>query len=255
MKPQRYLAAAGFGSRRACERLILAGRVTLNNAPLTFNLDIGPGDDVRVDGQPVTVQDNRVYIALNKPVGMISDRGIPTEKSALDLVHMPERLFAVGRLDKDATGLLLLTNDGELAYRLTHPKFEHEKEYRVLVQGHPSAATLRRWREGLLLNNEMTAPAQVSIEVARNEPESAQQSPTAPSHVHDEPTNESWLRIVLHEGRKRQIKRVAKLLGHPVKQLIRVRIGVITLGDLEPGEWRRLTSEEVENLHLEIDAE
>lgn len=227
MKPQRFLAAAGYGSRRACEQLILAGRVILNGQPITFNMDIQPGDEVRVDGKRVTAEDEQVYVALHKPAGMISDRGIPHEKSALDLVELPQRLFSVGRLDKDATGLLLLTNDGELSYRLTHPRFEHEKEYRVLVEGHPDEATLQRWRAGLLLNGEMTAPARVTAEAAGGD---------------------TWLRIVLHEGRKRQIKRVAKLLGHPVKQLIRVRIGNILLGHLKAGEWRRLTAQEIEEL-------
>jgi 23S rRNA pseudouridine2605 synthase len=230
MKPQRYLAAAGFGSRRACEELIRAGRVSLNGKPLTFNLDIQPGDDVRVDGRRVQADEEMVYIALNKPAGTISDHSIPSEQSALDLVDVPQRLFAVGRLDKDATGLLLLTNDGELSYRLTHPSFEHEKEYRVQVEGRPSEATLQRWREGVELEGEMTAPARVWVE-----------SP-------DKGGEATWLRVVLHEGRKRQIKRVAKLLGHPVRQLIRVRIGSLHLGHLKPGQWRRLTQAEVDAL-------
>lgn len=239
MKPQRFLAAAGFGSRRACEKLILEGRVTVNGQPLTFNMGLQLGDDVRVDGKRVTAEDELVYIVLNKPVGMISDRGIPHEPSALDLVDTPQRLFAVGRLDKDATGLLLLTNDGELSYRLTHPRFEHEKEYRVLVEGRPNEAALRRWREGLELNGEMTAPAQVMIE----RPQGARRQPDG---------EDTWLRVILREGRKRQIKRVAKLLGHPVKQLIRVRIGNVQLGRLKPGEWRKLTQRELNALKRDI---
>jgi 23S rRNA pseudouridine2605 synthase len=192
---------------------------------------VQPDDDVRVDGKPVHTQDKTVYIALNKPAGYISDRGIPHEKSALDLVDVPQRLFAVGRLDKDATGLLLLTNDGELAYQLTHPRFEHEKEYRVLVEGHPSEATLMHWRNGVDLNGEMTAPALVH------------EGRETPSE-----TDGTWLCIILHEGRKRQIKRVAKQLGHPVKRLIRVRIGNIQLGNLQPGEWRWLTEREIADM-------
>jgi 23S rRNA pseudouridine2605 synthase len=226
VKPQRFLAAAGFGSRRACEKLILAGRVTVNGNLMTFNMDIGPEDCVQVDGKPVIANDEAVYIALNKPAGYISDRGIPHEKSALDLVQVPQRLFAVGRLDKDATGLLLLTNDGEIAFKLTHPSYEHEKEYRILVEGRPLERELQQWRTGLLLNGVMTAPARITID-------------------HEDQTSgildETWLCVVLHEGRKRQIKRVSKLLGHPVKQLERVRIGNILLGNLKPGEWRRLS--------------
>jgi 23S rRNA pseudouridine2605 synthase len=224
MKPQRFLASAGFGSRRACEQLILAGRVTINGEPLTFNIDVLPNDVIKVDNNIVGGDSELVYIALNKPVGYISDRGIPDARSALDLVKLPQRLFAVGRLDKDATGLLLLTNDGELGFHLTHPSFEHEKEYRVLVQGNPDENTLNRWREGLLLNGEMTAKAQIIVESRRSD--------------------DTWLRVILHEGRKRQIKRIAKLLGHPVKQLMRVRIGSLLLGDLQPGEWRQLTPKE-----------
>ncbi len=234
MKPQRYLAAAGFGSRRACEKLILAERVTINGQLLTFNMEVQPEDDVRVDGKPIHADEEVVYVALHKPAGYISDRGIPHEKSALDLVQLPQRLFSVGRLDKDATGLLLLTNDGEITYRLTHPRFEHEKEYHVLVEGRPTEKTLDLWRAGVDLNGEMTAPAQVNLE--RGAPAAA---------------DESWLRVILHEGRKRQVKRVAKLLGHPVKRLIRVRIGHIQLGNLKPGEWRRLTAREIAEMKQE----
>jgi cytidylate kinase len=141
-------------------------------------------------------------------------------------------LFSVGRLDKDATGLLLLTNDGDLAQRLTHPRYEHEKEYRVLVSGQPGAETLSRWQRGVELNGETTAPARV-------EPDGREGGDT-------------WLRVILREGRKRQIKRVAKLLGHPVLRLIRVRIGPIRLGALKPGQWRRLAEEEIRALRTAV---
>lgn len=238
MKPQRYLAAAGFGSRRACEKLILEQRVSINGQPLTFNMEVQPGDDVRVDGKSVRAEEGDVYIALHKPAGYISDRGIPHERSALDLVNVPQRLFSVGRLDKDATGLLLLTNDGELSYQLTHPRFEHEKEYRVLVEGKPDEEALNRWRAGVDLNGEMTAPAQVQVERS----------------LHNR-AGETWLRVILHEGRKRQVKRVAKQIGHPVKELIRVRIGNLRLGNLKPGEWRRLTDQEIARLKSGINVQ
>ncbi|MCL4504647.1 MAG: rRNA pseudouridine synthase [Chloroflexi bacterium] len=245
MKPQRFLAAAGFGSRRACEQLILQGRVAINGQVLTFNMDVNDNDDVRVDGRRVSANEELVYIAMNKPPGFISDRGTAHEKSALDLVDIPQRVFAVGRLDKDATGLLLLTNDGELAYRLTHPRFEHQKEYRVLVDGQPGRETLQRWSAGVMLNGEMTAPAQVEKEAVQPH-DKAKRHNVADGASADEPDETgTWLKVVLHEGRKRQIKRVAKLLGHPVKALIRVRIGNITLGELAPGQWRRLSAQEV----------
>jgi 23S rRNA pseudouridine2605 synthase len=147
-------------------------------------------------------------------------------------VNAPQRLFAVGRLDKDSRGLVLLTNDGEMAYQMTHPKFEHEKEYRALVEGVPNEDALRRWREGVMLEGETrkTAPCEVSV---------------TRTIAH----RQSWLRVVLREGRKRQIRRVAKLLGYPVVDLVRVRIGRITLGQLESGEWRALTRKEIDSLH------
>lgn len=235
MNAQRYLALAGIASRRKCGQLIKEGRVTVNGVRLTFGVQIHPDDEVRVDGQPVALPSELVYIALHKPAGLISDRGAPNTPSALDLVPSGDRLFAIGRLDKDATGLLLLTNDGELTQHLTHPRYEHEKEYRVLVHGTPTEDTLARWRCGVPIGQgdevEITAPAFVEID-------------------HSSPEG-TWLRVTLREGRKRQIKRVAKALGHPVLRLMRVRIGPITLGDLQPGRWRRLTREEVRQLRLQ----
>lgn len=232
MKPQRYLAAAGLGSRRACEELIKANRVTVDGGPLTFNMDLNGTEDIRVDGKPVAAQAPVIYIALNKPAGYISDRGVSDARSALDLVEAGARLFPVGRLDIDATGLLLLTNDGELAYTLTHPKYEHEKEYRVLVEGAPSDHALSQWRQGVLLDGDTrpTAPAKVKrIE-----------GPDVPGAT--------WLAVRLREGRKRQIKRVARAVGHPVLELQRIRIGTLLLGDLAPGKWRFLTPIEVASL-------
>lgn len=240
MNSQRYLALAGVGSRRTCGQLIKEGRVTVNGRPLTFGVEIQPGDDVRVDGRPVSPPGELIYIALHKPEGYISDRGVPGEKSALDLAPAGVRLFAVGRLDKDATGLLLLTNDGELAQRLTHPRYEHDKEYRVLVQGVPAPADLDRWRHGVPIGRgtdnadtlrEITAPARVQIERIEG--------------------GNTWLTVTLREGRKRQIKRVAKAIGHPVIRLIRVRIGPVNLGHLRAGEWRRLTDDEVRHLRAQ----
>ncbi|MBX7212778.1 MAG: rRNA pseudouridine synthase [Thermoflexales bacterium] len=232
MKPQRYLAVAGLGSRRACEALIKAGRVTRNGEQLTFNQDIGEGDDVRVDGAPVRAPSAPVYVALHKPAGLISDRGARGARSALDLVPGEARLFPVGRLDIDATGLLLLTNDGELALTLTHPRYEHDKEYRVLVDGVPGARALAHWRKGIILEGEErpTAPAKVEVLPEQRE------------------AGATWLSVTLHEGRKRQIKRVAKAVGHPVRRLIRVRIGPLKLGDLEPGKWRALAKDEIDAL-------
>jgi 23S rRNA pseudouridine2605 synthase len=229
---QKILAQAGYGARRKCEELIAAKRVTVNGKLAALGDQAEADDDIRVDGKPIARQEEKIYIALNKPPGISSDTSDARNKTVFDLVNAPQRLFAVGRLDKDSRGLVLLTNDGEMAYQMTHPKFEHEKEYRALVEGVPNEDALRRWREGVMLEGETrkTAPCEVSV---------------TRTIAH----RQSWLRIVLREGRKRQIRRVAKLLGYPVVDLVRVRIGRITLGQLESGEWRALTRKEIDSLH------
>lgn len=234
---QKFLAHAGYGARRKCEQLIAAGRVTVNGQTAQLGATISPGDDVRVDGQPIAPAEEKIYIALHKPVGYSSDLSDRRNKNMFELVHAPQRLFGVGRLDKDSSGLILLTNDGEFAYRLTHPSFEHEKEYHVLVQGHPSDEALRRWRDGVLLEGETTKTAPCRVEVmGKTLPRDAEEG--------------VWLRVVMHEGRKRQIRRTAKLLGHPVVALQRVRVGSVRLGALKSGQWRRLSEQEVRALLL-----
>jgi 23S rRNA pseudouridine2605 synthase len=238
MRLQKLLAAAGFGSRRACEDLIRAGRVTVNGAVPEMGYSSKPEDQIRVNGKLLNVPEKLVYIALHKPIGFISDLGSAEyNKSALDLVKVPQRLFPVGRLDKDSSGLLLLTNDGDLAYHLTHPKFEHEKEYWAWVDGAPSEHALRLWRTGVKLIGESEKTARCQVTVLSVVP--------APL-PHSE--GRTWLRIVLHEGRKRQIRRVGKQLGYPVVQLVRMRIGSLTLGALKSGQWRELTQTEVKKL-------
>ena len=236
MRLQQFLAQAGFGARRKCEQFIIAGRVSVNGHVAQLGQSVQPGETVRVDGKPVSASEAKVYLALHKPVGYSSDLSDPQAKTMFELIdttQVPQRLFAVGRLDKDSSGLILLTNDGDFAYRLTHPKFEHEKEYRVRVKGVPGEATLKQWRAGVLLDDETakTAPAKVSIAETQH--------------------GTSLLRVTMHEGRKRQIRRIAKLLGHPVVELVRVRVGGVLLGTLQSGKWRRLTREEVKALlHL-----
>ena len=228
---QKILARAGYGSRRACEDMIRRGRVTVNGRAAHLGQKADPDHDrIALDDKPVRAKRSRTYIALHKPRGVLSDEGdgsgsLPT---VLDMVPSPTRLFPVGRLDLRSEGLILLTNDGDLAYRLTHPSFAHEKEYRALVAGEPDEATLNKWRNGVFLDGRRTAPAEVSI-LSRAE-------------------GNSWLRIVLREGRKRQIRRVGAMLGHPVHRLIRVRIGPLKLGDLKPGRWRALTDKEIHAL-------
>ena len=228
---QKILSRAGFGSRRACEELIRQGRVAVDGQPAQLGQKADPDrDPITVDGQPIQVKKTRTYVALHKPRGVLSDEGDGTGRltSARDLVPLPGHLFPVGRLDLRSEGLILLTDDGALTHRLTHPRFEHEKEYRALVEGLPAESTLKKWREGVFLDGRLTAPAEVAV--LRRE------------------KDKTWLRIVLREGRKRQIRRVGAMLGCPVHRVIRVRIGSLRLGDLKPGEWRKLSDAEVRAL-------
>jgi 23S rRNA pseudouridine2605 synthase len=228
---QKVLARAGVASRRAAEELIQEGRVTVNRQVVTqLGVKVDPSrDEIRVDGQRVEVAPGRVYIMLNKPRGVLSVMEDPRGRRALaELVTVPGRLYPVGRLDATSEGLILLTDDGELAHLLTHPRYEQEKEYRVLVNGSPSEATLEAWQRGVLLDGEPTAPARVAV-IRREK-------------------NSTWMRIAMREGRKRQIRRVAALLGHPVRELRRVRLGPLVLGTLEAGQWRYLSPKEIEGL-------
>lgn len=228
---QKILARAGYGSRRSAEEVIAEGRVTVNGRVAELGTKADPlKDDIRVDGRAVRAPEPSVYVALHKPRGVLSDEGEPGahRRTVFDLVPVPGHLVPVGRLDLDSEGLVLLTDDGELANRLTHPRYEHPKEYRVLVEGRPEPQTLQRWQEGLYLEGRRTAPAEVTI--LRHS------------------GGQTWLRVVLREGRKRQIRRVAAILGHPVRRLIRVRIGPVELGELKPGQWRRLTGAELRAL-------
>ena len=228
---QKVLAHAGVASRRKAEELIRQGRVTVNGRVVTqLGTKVQPGrDEIRVDGRPLQAGAQRVYVMLNKPRGVLSVMKDERGRGSLgDLVQVPFRLFPVGRLDVTSEGLILLTDDGELANLLTHPRYEHEKEYMVLVNGHPSEQALEAWRHGVDLEGKRTAPAQV--ESVRRVGDS------------------TLLRIVMHEGRKRQIREVAALLGYPVRELKRVRMGPLDLHLLEPGQWRYLTPKEIREL-------
>jgi 23S rRNA pseudouridine2605 synthase len=232
---QKILARAGFGSRRACEELIRQGRVAVGGQVAQLGQKADPDrDGITLDGKPVQVKYRRTYVALHKPRGVLSNEGDGSGhlSTVRDLVSLPGRLFPVGRLDLRSEGLVLLTDDGDLAYRLAHPRFGHEKEYHALVEGEPDEATLRKWRCGVFLDGRRTAPAKVSI-VGKD-------------------GGSTWLRVVLQEGRKRQIRRVATMLGHPVHRLIRVRIGPLRLGALKPGQWRKLTGAEVKALQTSV---
>ncbi len=227
---QKILAQAGYGSRRACEDFILEGRVTVNGKRAELGQKADPQvDRIAVDGSPIVLSDTLTYVALHKPRGIISSVASQDNRPTVrDLVSLPMRLYPVGRLDVDSEGLILLTNDGELTDYLTHPRYESEKEYRVLVKGEPGDDQLAAWRRGVMLEGKRTAPAQVKRE--------------------EKAASGTWLRVTMHEGRKHQIRDIGAALGLPVRRLIRVRMGSLILGKLPPGEWRELKPGEVEAL-------
>ena len=223
---QKVLARLGLGSRRACEELITAGRVTVNGTLPVLGRRIDPAvDEVALDGVPLPVVPGLVHYLVNKPVGVVSTaedtHGRPI---VVSLVPDTPRVFPVGRLDRDSEGLLVLTNDSALAHRLAHPSFGVPKEYLVEVDGTPSAGAVRRLREGVALEDGPTAPAKVAV--------------VAPG----------LLRIVIHEGRNRQVRRMCDAVGHPVRRLVRTRIGPVSDTALAPGTWRRLSIDEVRAL-------
>ncbi|PDW01757.1 pseudouridine synthase, partial [Candidatus Viridilinea mediisalina] len=234
---QKVLASAGIASRRDCEAIIAAGRVSVNGRIVQepgLRVDLEQ-DSILLDGQPVRQPSQRTYLMLHKPVGFVSTADDPFERpTVVDLVNVSTRVFPVGRLDVDSEGLILLTDDGELTHHLTHPKFEVEKEYRVLLNRPLDIEALRAWREGLPLHGAMTAPAKVSL-----------------LETGDEGV---WYSVVLREGRKRQIREMANSLGYEVRRLIRVREGNLLLGDLPLRETRSLTEAEVAELRAHIPA-
>ena len=227
---QKVLAQRGYGSRRVCEDLIEAGRVTVNGEIAVLGRRIDAEQDlVEVDGHYVGVRPDLVYYVLNKPTGVVTTAKDPQgRRTVVELVPPEPRVFPVGRLDYDTEGLLLLTNDGELTNRLTHPRYGIEKEYLAEVEGIVSAGSLRRLRDGVELDDGMTAPAKVSQ------------------------PDRGVLRIAIHEGRNRQVRRMCEAVGHPVVRLVRVRIGPLADRRLAPGSWRPLTLDELKALEQAV---
>lgn len=234
---QKLMARAGLGSRRANEQLIAAGRVRINGRVARLGDKADPQlDRIEVDGQPVDFSiQQQIYIKLNKPRGVISsleDEMGEDRPIVRDLIPAAGHIYPVGRLDKQSEGLMLMTNDGQIAHRLTHPRYAHEKVYDVILEGLINDRDLEQWRKGVVLDERLTAPAGIKV---------LQKS-----------ANESHLRVSLREGRKRQIRRIAAAFGHPVSSLIRIRIGPLELGDLQPGEWRHLSNNEVQRLRESV---
>ncbi len=237
---QKVLAHAGVGSRRRCEGYVLQGRVRVNGQVVTeLGTRVDPGlDRITFDGNPVQVEQERLYYALYKPVGYISTADDPHGRPVVvDLVPTEARVYPVGRLDMDSEGLLLLTNDGQLTHRLTHPRYEHEKEYLVLARGRLSSSELARLAEGIRLRKTRPARARIS-----------QPEPQWRWRGQDVPRGCQWLRMILHEGRNRQIRRMLDAVGHPVERLVRVRMATLRLGGLRSGEGRWLDEKEVKEL-------
>ena len=228
---QKTLARAGLGSRRSCEALIRAGRVRVNDRTASIGQQVDPSQDkITVDDKLLHLPSDQRYLKLHKPAGYLcstrSQGGSPT---IYDLISIPERVFPAGRLDKASEGLVLLTNDGEMTQRLTHPSFEHEKEYRVLFSPTPSTSQIDQWQAGLMLpDGYQTQPSSLFPETGQS--------------------TQSWFRVVLREGRKRQIRAMATVLGLSVLRLIRLRIGSLELGTLEAGKWEECTPGEIQAL-------
>ena len=231
MRLQKFLSAAGVCSRRHGEEYIRQGRVRVNHqVVIELGTRIDPDKDrIEVDGRPVSMRSRFIYIALNKPRGYVTSCSQRGELLVVDLIDLPQRLYPIGRLDKDSTGLLLMTNDGRLHHRLSHPSFDHEKEYEVTVAPPIQDSTLRQLAQGVLLKEGRTRPARVQRLSGRR------------------------FRIVLQEGRNRQIRRMVRQVGHQVSRLKRIRVANIHLGGLPAGAWRHLTANEKGTLLHELE--
>ena len=233
---QKLLARAGVASRRDSEKLILQGRVTVNGQPaqLGTKADLAT-DTVAVDGKPIRLGTHSHYLALHKPAGVISSRRDPEGRpTVMDLIprHLRQLVYPVGRLDADSEGLLLLFDDGELAHALTHPRFHAPKHYQVLAAGNVGPSALAQLRKGIALADGPSAPAHVK--------------------VLERFADATVLEMTLHEGRKRQIRRMLEAVGHPVRRLVRVAIAGVELGDLPSGQWRELTAAEIARLRQAV---
>jgi 23S rRNA pseudouridine2605 synthase len=223
-----FIARAGVSSRRKADDLIKAGRVTVNGEPGQLNTFVGADDDVRLDGKPLTKQ-RVAYVLLNKPAGVVTTARDPQgRRTVVDMVSHPARVVPVGRLDAETTGALLLTNDGDLAHRLAHPRYEVDKVYEIECWSQPTDGDLQRLREGVELDDGPTSPAEVRR------------------------IDGAHIQLVLHEGRNRQVRRMFEAVGHRVKRLHRSRYGPLTLEGLEPGAWRELEAPEVERLRSTV---
>ncbi len=228
---QKVLARAGYGSRRAAEDLIREGRVGVDGRVTRLGDRVDPDvGQITVDGVPVPTAPNLVYYLLHKPAGVVTTVRDPQQRpTVVELVPADPRVFPVGRLDYDTSGLLVLTNDGTLAQLLTHPRHGVDKTYLAEVAGDPTRAQIRQLRDGLVLDDGLTAPARVRVVGARGDA--------------------TALEVTIHEGRNRQVRRMCDAIGHPVRRLVRTRVGPVRDDRLAPGAWRALTRDEVRALY------
>ena len=231
---QKYIADCGVASRRRGEELILQGKVSVNGKTITeLGVKVIKGKDVvAVEGKEIVLKNKNIYIMLNKPEGYITTADEQYGRlSVMDLIiDVEQRVFPVGRLDMDTSGLLILTNDGDFAYKLTHPKHNIKKKYIAEVKGIPDAIKLNKFRKGLQLEDCVTAPAEIRIVAAKNK--------------------SSIVEITIHEGKNRQIRKMCAVIGHPVIRLKRIEIGKLGLKDLQEGKWRYIKKEEIKLLNM-----
>lgn len=228
MRLQKFLAACGVASRRKSEDIISNGRVKVNNKVITeMGFKVNPNrDEILVDDKEITLEERKVYIILNKPKGYVTTvKEQFNRKKVIDLVNAPYRVFPVGRLDYNTSGLLILTNDGDLTFKLTHPKFKVEKVYIAKIRGIPTKGGIKRFETGLKIENYISAPASLKI-IKKSE-------------------DYSIVEITIHEGKNRQVRKMCASIGHPVIDLKRIKIGRVSLGSLDVGNWRYLTEREI----------
>lgn len=232
---QKIIAEMGIASRRKAEELIIEGRVTINGKVAVIGMKTDPSrDHVKVDGKLLTMPEKKVYYVFNKPRGVVTSLGDPEGRPSVQdfLRGIRERVYPVGRLDYDSEGLLILTNDGDLAHGVLHPSKKIPKTYLVKIKGTLEAEDLDRLRKGIRLDRAVTAPAKVKLLRKTDQ--------------------NSWIEMVIYEGKKRQIRRMLEKVGHPVIRLMRIRINGIEMGDVKPGMIRRMLPEEVEMLRSEV---
>lgn len=225
---QKYMARCGVASRRKCEEIIFSGRVKVNNKVVTDIVIVDDEKDiVKVDDKIIKPKDKKIYIMLNKPCGVITSvKDEKGRKTVIDIIGVKERIYPVGRLDYDTSGLLILTNDGDAAFKMTHPSKEIDKVYIAKIKGVPTKDEIERFKSGIKIDDYITSPAELEI-----------------LNVNEK---ESEVKITIHEGKNRQVRKMCEAIGHPVITLKRIRIGKISLGNLKQGQWRYLTQKEIE---------